>query len=69
MKKIIKRIIYITAFMLISSLAISQGPPPPGGGPGPGDPPVGSAPVGSGVVIMLTLASAFGAIKIINNRK
>ncbi|MCD4680136.1 MAG: hypothetical protein K8S00_07095 [Bacteroidales bacterium] len=65
---IIKKILYITAFLLLSSTAISQGPPPPGGGPGDTDPPVGRAPTGSGVLVLLTLASAFGTIKILHAR-
>ncbi len=73
MKNAIKKILYTSAFLLISSLAYSQGPPPPGGPPDPGGPPggppVGSSPAGSGIVILLTLASAFGAIKVINSKE
>lgn len=56
-----------TALFLLLSTSVLRAdePPNPGGGPGTGDLPVGgSAPVGSGLVIMIGLASAYAARKI-----
>lgn len=69
MRKYFIRILFIIAFALAGSFAVPQGPPPPGGGPTEHDPPVGAAPSGEGIVILLTLASAFGAVKIFGTRK
>ena len=68
--KIAKTILILTLFMGWSLLAMAQGgpPPPPGGGHGDGgdQPPGtgGSAPIGSGIAILLSLGAAWGGRKV-----
>jgi len=62
-------IIVISISMLITvSPAFSQGPPPPpsGGHGQTGNQTGGSAPLGGGMFIMLTLGAVYGGIKIRN---
>ncbi len=60
MKKII-----ITLFLFIAvSILMAQAPPPPPNAPESGGGPVGGpAPIGSGALLLLTLAGAYGAVK------
>lgn len=56
--------------LLSSSVIMADEPPNPGGGPGSGDLPVGGAsPVGSGLVILMTLGSAYLARKVYRAKK
>ena len=59
-----KKLLFIV-FMLFSSLAISQGPPPPGMGEARNDTNKinGSASMGDGIIILLILGSLYGGIK------
>ena len=67
-----KKIILLTVFVAISSFALlAQGPPPVPptsanqGGTGPvGDSGTGGAPIGSGIVLLITLAAGYGAKKV-----
>jgi len=68
MKKIYS-LILVTGFLLLSLGAISQPPPPPSNPSdinGNGNAPVGSpgAPVGSGTLILLTLAAVYAGKKV-----
>ncbi|MBM3405159.1 MAG: hypothetical protein FJY10_09765 [Bacteroidetes bacterium] len=76
MKNIIKT--SVTAFLIIFLLLIgtneilSQVPPHPnnGGGPGSGNIPVGGgAPIGGGILILIALAAGYGARKVYDMRK
>lgn len=72
MKKNIFKYIGIVVFIIGISSAFAQAPPPPNGGDtgNGGDTPVGGgAPIGSGLVAMMILGSAYGAKKLILNRK
>jgi hypothetical protein len=71
-----KAIIYLGAivFILIAFALTIQAagppPPPPGGGPGGGEIPIGgSAPLGSGLILLLSMGAAYGAKKIYDARK
>lgn len=60
------RHLLVGLFITTASLMQAQGPPdPPGLGHGTGgdQPPGGNAPVGSGLVILLSLAAGYGAGK------
>ncbi len=49
----------ISAFLIISSALLAQGPPEPPVDPGDGGGPVGgAAPIGNGIGILLTLGAA-----------
>ena len=72
MKRIIINLVVIVFFTLLSTTAVlaSAPPPPPPGGPGTGELPIGgSAPVGSGLVILLSMGAAYGAKKVYQLRK
>ena len=65
-----KKIILLTVFTAICSFALlAQSPPPPppddpsSGGNGPVG---GGAPIGSGIVLLITLAAGYGAKKVFN---
>lgn len=72
MRKALVNLIVITAMIVLPALtaASSSPPPPPPGGPGTGDIPIGgSAPVGSGLVLLLSMGAAYGAKKLYDARK
>ncbi len=74
MKKIktILAILTISFFAGISTVNAQATSPsdPPSGGPQAGDQPIGgSAPVGSGLVILLSLGAGYGAKKVYNYYK
>lgn len=55
---------------VIYSNAAAPPPPPPPGGPGGTDQPIGgTAPVGSGLIILISMGAAYGAKKVYNARK
>ncbi len=75
-----RNIISIIAIIAVASISLvnAQAPPPPnnnsGGGsshaPDGGNTPVGgSAPIGSGVVLLIALGSAYGSKKVYDFRK
>lgn len=69
MNKILKLII-ITAIVIVPLLTATASVPPPPPPPGGGDIPIGgTAPVGSGVVILVSMAAAYGAKKIYDARR
>jgi len=73
MKKAIK-IVLLTVFFITFTVALNSvlGQPMPGGDPSGGgvNPPVGGyAPIGSGLIILLSLAAGYGSKKIYNARK
>ena len=56
----------IIAFVLMTTVAFSQTPPPPNNGTtgsGGGTPVGGGAPVGSGLIILTAMAAAYGYAK------
>lgn len=67
-KKTIQKYIMIVLFQLFAITGFSQmmAPNDPGGGPQGGDPPIGggSAPVGSGIFILMSLGVAYGGKKV-----
>ena len=71
MKRSIIKLLIVTAiiaFPLVSAIAAPPPPPPPGGGGG--DIPIGgTAPIGSGVVLLITMGAAYGAKKVYDARK
>ena len=72
MRKVLFSLIVIVAMIVLPVLeaASSSPPPPPPGGPAPGDIPIGgSAPVGSGLVLLLSMGAAYGAKKLYDARK
>jgi hypothetical protein len=73
MKKAI-RIVLLTVFFITFTVALNSllAQPMPGGDPSGGgvNPPVGgNAPIGSGVIMLLTLAAGYGSKKVFNARK
>ena len=64
-------LLLIISFSL-STMLVAQLPPHPGdgngGGPSPGDPPVG-APIEGGIIILIALAAGYGSKKTYNARK
>jgi len=67
-----KKILTLTAILMLSGFALlAQAPPPPpqnaneGGGPVGG----GGAPIGSGMVLLISLAAGYGGKKVFDLRK
>jgi hypothetical protein len=55
---------------VIFSNASAPPPPPPPPGPGGGDQPIGgTAPIGSGLIMLISMGAAYGAKKVYNARK
>ena len=69
LKRIIALSVFVFAFMALSA----QFPPPPNGGGNPtsnGSTPVGGgAPIGSGIVLLISLAAGYGGKKVFDARK
>jgi len=55
--------------VIIASASAPPPPPPPPGGSGGQAPIGGSAPIGSGLVILISMGAAYGAKKVFNARK
>jgi hypothetical protein len=72
MRKSILNLI-ITGLLIIVPVIASNAsapPPPPPPGPGGGDVPIGgTAPIGSGLIILVSMGAAYGAKKFYNARK
>ncbi len=69
--KNIKKYIGILIFVLIVTAAFAQTPPPPNNGTttgGGGTVVGGGAPVGSGLLILSLMASAYGGLKLRNQK-
>jgi hypothetical protein len=66
-----KKIVVIAVFLTISgiSLLAQTPPPPPGNAGGSGGPVGGGAPIGSGLVLLITLAAGYGGKKMYDARK
>ena len=73
MKKVIVNLIIFLALIIVPVITVNASappPPPPPGGPGGNDIPIGgSAPVGSGLVLLLSMGAAYGAKKVYDARK
>jgi hypothetical protein len=63
----------ITGLLILVPVIYSNAsapPPPPPPGPGTGDVPIGgTAPIGSGLIILISMGAAYGAKKVYNVRK
>lgn len=68
-----KKVILLSLTLMISGLALmSQTPPPPPNDPsnGGGNGPVGGgAPIGSGLILLISLAAGYGGKKVYDFRK
>jgi len=65
MKKLKYFLALIICFLTVSGFSQMLGPEDPGSGPEAGDDPIGgSAPIGSGIVILLSLGAAYGGKKL-----
>lgn len=65
MKKILIKLSFIALLSIGSTALLAQGPPDPPVDPGDGGGPVGgSAPIGSGIAILLSLGAAYGGRKV-----
>ena len=66
-----KKILTLTAILMISGFSLlAQAPPtPPENAGGSGGPVGGGVPIGSGVVLLITLAAGYGGKKVYNTRK
>jgi len=73
MKKVILNLILVGLLIIVPVIMVSASappPPPPPGGPGTGELPIGgSAPIGSGLVMLISMGLAYGAKKLYNARK
>lgn len=67
-EKITKGMLLVTLFLGWGMVAMAQGPPPPpaGGHGGSTNQPGGSAPIGGGLAILLSLGAAYGGRKVYN---
>jgi hypothetical protein len=73
MKKAIINLI-ITGLLVVVPVIITCAsapppPPPPPGGGGSGSPIGGTAPIGSGLIMLISMGAAYGAKKVYNARK
>ena len=67
-KNIFQTIVFVFALVLIgSSVALAQGPPPPGGGT-PNCFPDPCMPIDGGISFLLAAGAAYGAKKMYNSR-
>lgn len=72
MKKTIFNLILVGLLIIVPVIIVSASappPPPPPGGPGSDIPIGGSAPIGSGLVMLISMGIAYGSKKIYNARK
>jgi len=66
------KIVTVTIFLLMGSIAMAGAPPPPppgGGGSGTGNVPGGGAALGGGLFILVALGAGYGAKKVFDARK
>ena len=66
-----KKILTLTAIVMISGFSLlAQAPPaPPENAGGSGGPVGGGAPIGSGMVLLISLAAGYGGKKVFDFRK
>jgi len=66
-----KKILTLTAILMISGFSLlAQAPPtPPENAGGSGGPVGGGAPIGSGMVLLISLAAGYGGKKVFDFRK
>ena len=66
-----KKILTLTAILMISGFSLlAQAPPtPPAEANGSGGPVGGGAPIGSGMVLLISLAAGYGGKKVFDLRK
>ena len=67
-----KKIVAITAILMISGFSLlAQAPPNPPDNPSNGgnEPVSGGAPIGSGLVLLISLAAGYGGKKVFDARK
>jgi hypothetical protein len=75
MRKTMRRLFVAIALVFVTlTTALASAPPPPPdpvdpGNPGPPTPIGGTLSVGTGLVFLLTMAAAYGAKKIYDNRR
>ena len=73
MKKSILHIILVGLLIIVPVIMASASapppPPPPPGGPSGSTPIGGTAPIGSGIVMLLSMGAAYGAKKVFDARK
>lgn len=71
MKKLLPLLMFIMMMEFVNDLSADTPPPPPSGGHGQGGnlPPGGGARLGSGLILMLTLAAGYGGRKVFEARK
>jgi hypothetical protein len=74
MKKAILNLIITGLFLIVPAIIASASappppPPPPGGGGTPSPIGGGTAPIGSGLVMLISMGAAYGAKKVYNARK
>jgi len=72
MKKLIKTLVLVISFSFLPVLLMSQNPPHPNGGSGPGSgntPVGGGAPLDGGLIIMMAIGSVYAVKKTVAFRK
>ena len=75
MKKVHKSLLFsiiLLGFMAISQISFAQFPPPPPSGDKGGSSngvPGGGAPIGSGIVLLISLAAGYGGKKVFDFKK
>jgi len=74
MKSRLLQIVVSFIFFIVSTVAFAQDPPPPpppsgGHGSNSNQNPGGSAPIGSGVALLLSMAAMYGGKKVYDARK
>ena len=72
MKKAIFNLILVGLLIIVPVIIVSaSAPPPPPPGPGGTDDPIGggTAPIGSGIVMLISMGAAYGAKKVYDARK
>jgi hypothetical protein len=72
MKKAILNLILVGVLIIVPVIIVSASDPPPPPPPGPGGdglPIGGTAPIGSGIVMLISMGAAYGAKKVYNARK
>lgn len=71
MKKAIINLILVGLLIIVPVIIVSaSAPPPPPPGPGTGETPIGgTAPIGSGLVMLLSMGAAYGVKKVYDSRK
>jgi hypothetical protein len=68
-KKVLILILFILVLLPLGSLMAAPPPPPPPPGPSSGHVFIGGAPIGSGLVLLVSLALGYGLRKYYNARK